>query len=77
MLEICPTIASEKPRIEVHELGIGDREAPARMVFDGKGGNIILVSLVDLGGRMRLIVNDAVAVKPSKDMPNLPVARVA
>lgn len=76
MLEICPTIADSKPTIEVHELGIGGKEAPARMVFDGKEGDVILASLIDIGGRMRLIVNDAVAVKPLENMPNLPVARV-
>lgn len=76
MLEICPSIASGKPRIDVYELGIGGKADPARMIFDGEEGNVILASLVDLGGRMRLIVNDAVAVKPLGDMPNLPVARV-
>lgn len=76
MLEVCPTIADGRPTIEVHDLGIGDKESPARMVFDGNEGDVILVSLVDIGGRMRLIVNDAVAVKPLAKMPNLPVARV-
>lgn len=76
MLEVDPTIADGMPTIEVHDLGIGGKSAPARMVFDGKEGGVILASLVDLGGRMRLIVNDAVAVKPLKDMPKLPVARV-
>ncbi|MBC8588975.1 L-arabinose isomerase [Paratissierella segnis] len=76
MLEVDPTIADDVPTIEVHDLDIGGKNAPARMVFDGKEGDVILASLVDLGGRMRLIVNDAVAVKPLKDMPNLPVARV-
>ena len=76
MLEVDPTIADDVPTIEVHDLDIGGKNAPARMVFDGKEGDVILASLVDLGGRMRLIVNDAVAVKPLKNMPNLPVARV-
>ena len=76
MLEICPSISDGKPSIDVHPLGIGGKEDPARMIFDGREGDVILVSLVDLGGRMRLIVNDAVAVKPLKEMPNLPVARV-
>lgn len=76
MLEVCPSIAAGKPSIEVHHLGIGDREAPARMVFDGQEGDAILVSLIDMGGRMRFIVNDAKAVTPLKDMPKLPVARV-
>lgn len=76
MLEVCPSIAAGKPSIEVHHLGIGDREMPARMVFDGQEGEVILVSLIDMGGRMRLILNDAKAVTPLKDMPKLPVARV-
>ena len=76
MLEVCPSIAAGKPSIEVHHLGIGNREMPARMVFDGQEGDVALVSLIDMGGRMRLIVNDAKAVTPLKDMPKLPVARV-
>lgn len=76
MLEVCPSIAEDKPSIQVHHLGIGDREMPARMVFDGQKGQAILASLIDVGGRMRLIVNDVDAVTPLKDMPNLPVARV-
>ncbi len=76
MLEVCPSIAAQKPTIEVHHLGIGNREMPARMVFDGQEGDVALVSLIDMGGRMRLIVNDAKAVTPLKDMPKLPVARV-
>jgi len=76
MLEVCPTLAADKPRIEVHELGIGNREAPARIVFEGKAGDAIVVSLVDMGGRLRLIVQDIECVKPVLEMPNLPVARV-
>ena len=76
MLEVCPSLAAEKPRIEVHELGIGDREAPARLVFEGKAGPAIVASLVDMGGRLRLIVQDIECVKPTQTMPNLPVARV-
>ncbi|NLY44977.1 MAG: L-arabinose isomerase [Tissierella sp.] len=76
MLEVCPTIADHKPIIDVKQLSIGGKEDPARMVFDGREGKAIHASLVDLGGRMRLIVNDAIAVKPLKDMPKLPVARV-
>ena len=76
MLEVCPSIAADKPRIEVHPLGIGDREAPARLVFEGAEGPAVVASLVDLGGRMRLIVQDVEAVKPIMKMPNLPVARV-
>ena len=77
MLEVCPTLAADKPRIEVHPLGIGMNEKdPARLVFEGKAGKGVVASLVDLGGRLRLIVQDIEAVKPIMDMPNLPVARV-
>ncbi len=76
MLEVCPSVAADRPRIEVHPLGIGDREAPARLVFEGHPGKAIVVSLVDMGGRMRLICQDIEAVKPILPMPNLPVARV-
>jgi L-arabinose isomerase len=76
MLEVCPSIAATKPRIEVHALGIGDREAPARLVFEGAAGPAVVASLVDMGGRMRLIVQDVEAIKPIMKMPNLPVARV-
>ncbi len=77
MLEVCPSLASGKPKIETHPLGIGMNEKdPARLVFEGKEGPAIVVSLIDMGGRMRLIVQDIEAVKPILPMPNLPVARV-
>ena len=76
MLEVCPCCAAEKPRIEVHPLGIGDRQPPARLVFEGKEGDAIVVSLIDVGGRLRLICQDIHCVKPILPMPNLPVARV-
>ena len=77
MLEVCPSIAADKPRIETHHLGIGMNEKdPARLVFEGKAGKGIVVSLIDMGGRMRLICEEIEAVKPIMDMPNLPVARV-
>ena len=79
MLEVCPSMASDeaKPRIETHHLGIGMNEKdPARLVFEGKAGEAIVVSLVDMGGRLRLICQDIVCVKPIMPMPNLPVARV-
>ncbi len=76
MLEVCPSVAADRPRIEVHPLGIGDREDPARLVFEGKAGPAIVVSLIDMGGRLRLICQDIEAVKPILPMPNLPVARV-
>lgn len=76
MLEVCPSIAATKPRIEVHALGIGDREPPARLVFEGAAGPAVVASLVDMGGRLRLIVQDVEAIEPIMQMPNLPVARV-
>jgi L-arabinose isomerase len=77
MLEVCPSLAADKPRIETHHLGIGMNEKdPARLVFEGKAGPAIVVSLIDMGGRLRLIVQDIECVKPILPMPNLPVARV-
>ena len=77
MLEVCPSLAAGKPRIETHHLGIGMNEKdPARLVFEGRAGKAIVVSLIDMGGRLRLIFQDIEAVKPILPMPNLPVARV-
>jgi len=77
MLEVCPSVAADRPRIETHHLGIGMNEKdPARLVFEGKAGKGIVCSLIDMGGRLRLIVQDIEAVKPIMPMPNLPVARV-
>ena len=77
MLEVCPCCAAEKPRIETHHLGIGMNEKdPARLVFEGRAGEAIVVSLVDMRGRLRLICQDIHCVKPILPMPNLPVARV-
>ena len=76
MLEVCPTIASNRPKIQVHPLEIGDRGDPARLVFDSKEGDAIVATLVDMGGRMRLIVNDIKAKNPLYPMPKLPVAGV-
>lgn len=76
MLEVCPSVAELKPRIEVHPLGIGGKSDPARLVFEGHPGKAIVVSLVDMGGRLRLIVQDIKCVEPIYKMPNLPVARV-
>jgi len=75
MLEVCPSIAAGKPRLEVHPLGIGGKADPARLVFCGESGAAINATLVDMGGRMRMIVNEVDAIEP-KPMPKLPVARV-
>lgn len=76
MLEICPSIANKKPSCEVHPLGIGGKEDPVRLVFDGKPGAAINVSLVDMGTRFRLIVNEVESVLSQEELPKLPVARV-
>jgi len=76
MLEICPSIAATKPRIEVHPLGIGGKADPARLVFDGAPGPAINASLIDLGTRFRLVINAVDSIAPPRQMPKLPVARV-
>ncbi len=76
MLEVCPTIAANRPKIQVHPLGIGGKADPARMVFDGDEGRALNASIIDLGNRFRLVVNEVDAVKPVKEMPKLPVAKV-
>lgn len=76
MLEICPTIAANRPRIEVHPLSIGGKEDPARLIFDGRAGRAVNASLVNMSGRFRLLVNEVEAVQPPHEMPKLPVARV-
>ncbi|AEJ40090.1 L-arabinose isomerase [Sulfobacillus acidophilus TPY] len=74
MLEVCPSIADGTPRIEVWPLSIGSKEDPARLVFDARPGEAVVASLVDLGSRFRLVVNEVTAVAPPP-MPRLPVAR--
>jgi L-arabinose isomerase len=76
MLEVCPTIAATRPKIEVHPLSIGGKADPARLTFDGRAGAAVNASLVDMGGRFRLIISQVDAVAPHKSMPKLPVARV-
>ncbi|WP_409966655.1 L-arabinose isomerase [Mycovorax composti] len=76
MLEICPSIASGKASVEVHPLGIGGKEDPVRLVFNAKGGAALNASIVDMGNRFRLLVNEVEALEPQHDLPKLPVARV-
>jgi L-arabinose isomerase len=75
MLEICPTIAAGRPTCEIHPLSIGDREDPVRLVFTATPGPAIVASLIDLGDRFRLIVNEVDVVEPDQPLPKLPVAR--
>lgn len=76
MLEICPSIAAQKPSCEVHPLGIGGKADPVRLVFNVAAGAALNASIVDMGNRFRLIVNEVEAVEPTEELPNLPVARV-
>lgn len=76
MLEVDPTLAKEKPSLEVHPLGIGGKDDPARLVFDAAGGPALNASLVDMGNRFRLVVNDVEGQAPLRQLPKLPVARV-
>lgn len=75
MLEVCPTIAAGTPRIEIHPLGIGNREDPVRMVFDAAPGDAVTLGLSDLGDRFRMVANEITVVPPLAAMPKLPVAR--
>ncbi len=76
MLEICESIAAGKPACEIHPLGIGGKADPVRLVFNVAGGPALNASLVDMGNRFRLLVNEVEAVAPEHDLPKLPVARV-
>ncbi|GAA3569389.1 L-arabinose isomerase [Microlunatus spumicola] len=75
MLEVCPSIAAAKPRIEIHPLGIGDREDPVRLVFDAAPGSGVVVGICDLGDRFRLVLNEIEVTVPDQPLPKLPVAR--
>jgi L-arabinose isomerase len=75
MLEICESIAAAKPSLEIHPLGIGGKDDPVRLVFDAPPGAAINASLIDLGNRFRLVVNEINVVKPKQPLPRLPVAR--
>ncbi len=75
MLEICPSIAAETPSLEIHPLGIGGKQDPCRLVFDARAGKAVNATLVDLGGRFRMIVNEVDCVHTLHPLPKLPVAR--
>jgi L-arabinose isomerase len=76
MLEVCPSIASDKASLEVHPLGIGGKADPARLVFNVAQGQGVNASVMDMGNRFRMLVNPCEVVAPDADLPNLPVARV-
>ncbi len=75
MLEVCPSIASGKTRLEIHQLSIGGKEDPARLVFDTLTGPALNASIMDMGSRFRLLVNTVEVVPTDEPLPKLPVAR--
>ncbi len=75
MLEVCPTIAADRPRVEIHPLGIGNREDPVRLVFTAAEGTAVVVGVCDVGDRFRLVLNEIDVVAPDEPLPRLPVAR--
>ena len=75
MLEVCPSIASGKSRLEIHQLSIGGKEDPARLVFDTLTGPALNASIMDMGSRFRLLVNTVEVVPTDEPLPKLPVAR--
>ncbi|MDF2633677.1 MAG: L-arabinose isomerase [Pelosinus sp.] len=75
MLEVCPTIAEKKPSLEIHPLSIGGKDDPARLVFDVAAGRGLNATILDLGNRFRLLVNEVDVVSTEYELPNLPVAR--
>ena len=76
MLEICESIADGKAKCEIHPLGIGGKSDPVRLVFNVAAGPALNASVIDMGNRFRLLVNEVEAVAPEHDLPKLPVARV-
>jgi len=75
MLEVCPSLTTSRPSLEVHALGIGGREDPVRLVFDTDAGPGVVVAMCDMRDRFRLTANVVEVVPPVADLPNLPVAR--
>ncbi len=75
MLEVCPSIAAGKASLEMHPLGIGGKDDPARLVFTAAKGPALNASIIDMGTRFRMIVNEVDVVQPDAPLPKLPVAR--
>jgi L-arabinose isomerase len=75
MLEVCPSVAADRPSCEIHPLSIGNREDPVRLVFNASEGPAVVVGLSDLGDRFRLTANAVDVVAPSEPLHRLPVAR--
>jgi L-arabinose isomerase len=75
MLEVCPSIAGERPSCEIHPLSIGGKPDPVRLVFTARTGPAVVAGLIDLGNRFRLVVNEVEVIEPDEPLPKLPVAR--
>ncbi len=75
MLEVCPSITDDKPSVEIHPLSIGGKADPVRLVFTAATGKAVNASVVDMGSRFRLIVNQVDIIAPQHPLPKLPVAR--
>jgi L-arabinose isomerase len=75
MLEVCPTIATGRPRLEIYPLSIGGKADPVRLIFDTRTGPALNASLIDVGNRFRLVVNEVEVVPSDQPLPRLPVAR--
>ena len=75
MLEVCPSIAAEKPVLDVRPLGIGGKADPARLIFPAAPGEAVSVGVMDMGGRFRILVSEVTVVPQPKPLPKLPVAR--
>lgn len=76
MLEVDPVLAINKPSCEIHPLGIGGKEDPVRLVFNGRAGNSLVAGLMDFGNRFRLLINKTEGIEILENLPNLPVARI-
>lgn len=76
MLEVCPSISGNNPvKLEIHHLGIGEKDDPVRMVFNASGGSSVNASIMDMGNRFRLLINEVDTLDKIKELPLLPVAR--
>jgi L-arabinose isomerase len=75
MLEVCSSIADGKPSLEIHPLSIGGKADPARLVFTARSGPAVNATVIDMGNRFRMVVNEVDVVPPDAPMPKLPVAR--
>jgi L-arabinose isomerase len=75
MLEVCPTLTTDRPRLEIHPLSIGGREDPVRLVFTADPGPGVVTALTDLRDRFRLVANEVELTEPAEPLPRLPVGR--